>query len=617
MNTSAAQGAASHLAPLAALPAGTRLQEFEIKSVIGEGGFGIVYCAHDTLLGREVAIKEYLPVSHATRQADGSVVASSERQRQTFEKALRSFVSEARMLARFKHPALVEILRFWEAQGTAYMVMPYYQGRSLHALIQEGFRFTDSASLEGFLAPLLDGLAQLHSVNCYHRDISSDNILILENGQPLLLDFGAARSLLIDEAQAATVILKPGFAPIEQYSEDASIAPQGPWTDLYALSAVAYQAITGMMPAVSVARIIRDPLTPLADIAPPGIVRSLLTAIDLGLRVAPGERPQSVQAFCQLMGTLALDKTKPLQPPVVTQALKQTLGASSPETRQIQAHAAKTVLFQEALESVPAAPQQKGKQRMLLLGLLLILALLGALYWGLLLRHDEPEQPVQDEEAASLSEQVAEPTLPDESITFAEEDPASEKQATETETETEFFDQPPIQDEGFIDNPWFDEVPLEVDKPIIAPEQDFEIPTQPWYPPENVQQEAGIDSPRERVNEPPKQTPKTQPLRPQAPPPVIKPPRIPQVTPEKPKEPALPKKATVHVCADPAGDIYVNGELRAASSRRFQFQAEPGALALEVEIRYPSLATKKFAPFGGIVEAGVIYRFNKQECPSD
>lgn len=287
--------------PVNALAAGARLQEFEIRSVIGEGGFGIVYLAFDTLLEREVAIKEYLPVSHATRSADGLVTASSTRRQETFEKGLRCFVSEARMLARFKHPALVEVLRFWEENGTAYMVMPYYRGRPLSQLIREGFRIGDTDTMLAFLSPLLDGLSILHAAHCYHRDISTDNILILDDGSPLLLDFGAARSILVDKSDVSTVILKPGFAPIEQYSEDRSVAPQGAWTDLYALSAVAYQVVTGVMPVVSVARIIRDPLTPLVNVAPEGLSRALRAAIDAGLCVKPDQRPQSVAAFLALI----------------------------------------------------------------------------------------------------------------------------------------------------------------------------------------------------------------------------------------------------------------------------------------------------------------------------
>ncbi|NMG71300.1 serine/threonine protein kinase [Parazoarcus communis] len=287
--------------PANALPSGARLQEFEVRAVIGEGGFGIVYQAFDTLLERDVAIKEYLPVSHAVRTPDGAVVSSSARQQDTFEKGLRCFMSEARMLARFKHPALVEILRFWEEKGTAYMVMPLYRGRPLSQLVQEGFRIQDGVAMTAILSPLLDGLATLHAVDCYHRDISTDNILILEDGSPLLLDFGAARRILVDKSEVSTVILKPGFAPIEQYSEDGSIAPQGAWTDLYALSAVAYQLVTGEMPVVSVARIIRDPLVPLSARAPAGFPEGLQAAIDAGLRVNPELRPQSIAAFVAIM----------------------------------------------------------------------------------------------------------------------------------------------------------------------------------------------------------------------------------------------------------------------------------------------------------------------------
>ncbi len=333
MDTTQSRGTLRSPAPVNALPAGARLQEFEVRSVIGEGGFGIVYLAYDTLLEREIAIKEYLPVSHARRMDDGRVVPSGERQRQTFEKGLRCFVSEARMLARFKHSALVEVLRFWEEQGTAYMVMPYYRGQPLSVRIQAGFRIRDSAGMEAFLAPLLDGLALLHAANCYHRDISTSNILMLEDGQPLLLDFGAARNILVDQSDVSTVILKPGFAPIEQYSEDNRIAPQGAWTDLYALSAVAYQLITGAMPTVSVARIVRDPLLPLAQIAPPGFSPTLLAAIDAGLHVSPGQRPQSVEAFLGLMhaGDPIVGPRMRAMEAVLPVAMEQTLPAAAGE----------------------------------------------------------------------------------------------------------------------------------------------------------------------------------------------------------------------------------------------------------------------------------------------
>lgn len=291
-------------APANSLPVGTRMHEYEIKAVIGEGGFGIVYLATDLNLGREVAIKEYLPISHAMRLDQYQVQARTPEQQMLFDKGLQSFVAEARILAQFRNPNLVEVMRFWEGNGTAYIVMPYYKGKTLRELVQKGFRATDRASLFNLLLPLLNGLEQVHGAGCYHRDISPDNIVVLPDGSPLLLDFGAARHEIISQADSSTVILKPGFAPIEQYGGRETASQQGPWSDIYALSAVAYQLITGGMPPSSVARIMRDPLQPLAQQASGlGLPWAVLKAIDEGLQVQPQDRPQSIAQFRELLLT--------------------------------------------------------------------------------------------------------------------------------------------------------------------------------------------------------------------------------------------------------------------------------------------------------------------------
>ncbi len=287
--------------PASSLPMGWRLHEYEIKSVLGEGGFGIVYLARDTLLGRDVAIKEFLPVSHATRYETHRVRARTQEHQVLFDKGMQSFVAEARILAQFRNRNLVEVLRFWEGNGTAYLVMPYYQGRTLRELIQKGYRSTTKGELLSILLPLMQGLDQVHEVGCYHRDISPDNIMILSDGSPLLLDFGAARHEIISQADYSTVILKPGFAPIEQYGGSETAAQQGSWTDVYALCAVAYQMITGNTPPVSVARIMRDPLVPLRDLA--GQLQlpvHVLEAIDAGLKIQPQDRPQSMKDLRRL-----------------------------------------------------------------------------------------------------------------------------------------------------------------------------------------------------------------------------------------------------------------------------------------------------------------------------
>jgi serine/threonine protein kinase len=281
------------------LPAGCQLHEFKIEQVIGEGGFGIVYLAQDTQLHRTVAVKEYVPHALATRAFDNSLALRSERHRETFQLGLSSFVNEARLLASFDHPSLVKVYRFWEQNGTAYMAMPYYRGPTLKVLLQNAPCAPDEAWLKKFLHPLLDALQVIHNSHCYHRDIAPDNILLLGSGtdyKPLLLDFGAARRVIQGATQNLTVILKPGYAPVEQYAEVASMK-QGPWTDIYALCAVLYAAITGQAPLPSVGRLIKDEMTPVSQQVKDQYSAAFLLAIDHGLAVRPEDRTQNVAAL--------------------------------------------------------------------------------------------------------------------------------------------------------------------------------------------------------------------------------------------------------------------------------------------------------------------------------
>ncbi|MET0540569.1 MAG: serine/threonine-protein kinase, partial [Variovorax sp.] len=282
-----------------ALPEGTMIEGFRIVRTIGEGGFGIVYLAWDAALERHVAIKEYMPSSLAVRSdAQYSVSVRSERYRDTFDAGLRSFVNEARLLARFDHPALVKVLRFWEANRTAYMAMPWYEGPTLKQTLAELKGRSTDEQLRAWLHPLLDALAVIHQENCFHRDISPDNILLTATG-PVLLDFGAARRAINDMTQAMTAVLKPGFAPIEQYGGDML---QGPWTDLYALGGVVHYAITGRPPPASVLRAVEDKLEPLSASHAGRFSRDLLAAVDNALAVRPEARPQDVAAFRAMLG---------------------------------------------------------------------------------------------------------------------------------------------------------------------------------------------------------------------------------------------------------------------------------------------------------------------------
>ena len=284
-----------------ALPIGTLLGEFEILGMIGEGGFGIVYEAYDQLLQRHVALKEYMPSALAAHTSAARVTVKSSRHVETFQTGLRSFVNEARLLAQFDHPALVKVYRFWEGNGTAYMVMPYYHGKTLKQTLQAMPGPPDEAWLRHLLAPLLDALEVIHDAQCIHRDIAPDNILILDDGGPLLLDFGAARRAISGKTDAFTVIVKQHYAPIEQYAEVPSMR-QGPWTDLYALASVVYFAITGKLPTAAVTRHIADTHTPLAQAAAGRYSPGFLAALDQCLALTPEHRPQSVAELRHTLG---------------------------------------------------------------------------------------------------------------------------------------------------------------------------------------------------------------------------------------------------------------------------------------------------------------------------
>ncbi|MBY4950848.1 serine/threonine-protein kinase [Pantoea sp. DY-17] len=283
-----------------ALTAGYRFNEFEIKEVIGGGGFGIVYRAWDHQLERTIAIKEYMPVSLAVRAADMSLELRGERFHKLFTAGRNSFIQEARLLARFNHPGLLHVLRFWEENGTAYMGTLYYSGMTLKEWQITSPDSIDENWIRRLLPPLFGAIDTIHAAGYLHRDISLDNIQIQENQLPVLLDFGSARKEIGNLSDETEIMLKPGFAPIEQYSEEGEIE-QGPWTDIYALGAVLHNLITGHAPPVSVVRCIEDNYQPLVERKPEGYSLPLLHAIDCALAMKPADRPQSIDAFASLI----------------------------------------------------------------------------------------------------------------------------------------------------------------------------------------------------------------------------------------------------------------------------------------------------------------------------
>jgi serine/threonine protein kinase len=277
--------------PHDALPHGTRFGEFEIIRVLGVGGFGVVYLANDYSLERQVALKEYMPASLAVRGEGSRITLRSESLAETYAVGLRSFVNEARLLARFDHPSLVKVYRFWEDNGTAYMVMPFLRGMTLRDARRGMARAPDEAWIRSVIDPLLGALEALHREGVYHRDIAPDNILLPPEGAPILLDFGAARQILTMEAARFQPMYTPGFAAPELYGKHSDL---GPWTDIYSLGATLYACMAGMPPQEANQREKEDRMGESISRLRATYTNGLVDLVEWCLRLTPSERPQSV-----------------------------------------------------------------------------------------------------------------------------------------------------------------------------------------------------------------------------------------------------------------------------------------------------------------------------------
>lgn len=272
------------------LPAGTRLRNYELLSVLGHGGFGITYYARDTTLGREVAVKEYLPTTLALRENGTTVVPRSTQFAEDFIWGRERFLEEARILATLEGaPAVVRVYDFLEANGTAYMVMGLARGDTLDQRLKRDGKLAPEV-IGRLLERLLDGLEAVHNAGFLHRDVKPANVILDASNNPTLIDFGASRASMADRTAAMTAIFTPRYAAAEQLTSDK----QGPWTDIYGLSATLYHAITGKAPPSSLERALNDAYEPLAKLAPEGYAPSLLQGIDAGLTVRAKDRPQKI-----------------------------------------------------------------------------------------------------------------------------------------------------------------------------------------------------------------------------------------------------------------------------------------------------------------------------------
>ncbi len=275
--------------------------------VLGFGGFGMTYLGFDHNLDKAVAIKEYLPSDIATRTGDNSVAPQASQFRDDFEWGLDRFLDEARTLARFDHRHIIKVHRYFQAHGTAYIVMEYAEGETLSSFLQSRGTLSE-AELEDIVYPILDGLEVVHRADFLHRDIKPGNIIIrAEDHSPVLLDFGAARQAIGSRSRSVTSIITPGYAPIEQYSTRDD---QGPWTDIYALGAVCYQALTGQVPDDATDRMRNDPLIPVSARCAGQASAGFLSAIDSALQVNEEDRPQSIAEW-----RVMLEDEEPPPPP--------------------------------------------------------------------------------------------------------------------------------------------------------------------------------------------------------------------------------------------------------------------------------------------------------------
>lgn len=290
---------------LTTLPIGYELDCYTIKRILGQGGFGITYLATDSSLDRDVAIKEFMPQSMATRSEDYTLqsLGDEEDSTCTLEWGLERFIREAKTLSKFNHPNIVRVHTVFEANNTAYMVMSYEEGISFQERVKKGQ--PSEEELTDMVMGILDGLEGMHAEGFIHRDVKPGNIFIRKDGSALLLDFGSARQAIGEATMTLTKVASPGYAPFEQYYGRSDM--QGPWTDIYGLGATLYRAITGEAPVDATFRNrssgeeaiqeIVDILDKHNDKYSPFFLR----AVEHAIRTNHKERPQTVAEWRQML----------------------------------------------------------------------------------------------------------------------------------------------------------------------------------------------------------------------------------------------------------------------------------------------------------------------------
>jgi len=334
---------------LLALPIGTELAgDYRIRQVLGAGGFGITYLAEETPLNRGVAIKEYFPSDFAAREGTTLVRSKSQGADEDYQWGLDRFIEEAQALATFDHANIVRVYRYFRQNNTGYMVLKLEEGTSFKVWLERLGRRPRQEELDGITGPLLDALELIHAGSFLHRDIAPDNIMIRPDGSPVLIDFGSARREVASHMRTMSVLVKPGYSPVEQYAQEGK--RQGPWSDIYALAATLYHAVAGKRPADAPARMQTDDLVPAVTAAVGSYRRSFLEAIDAALALSIEKRPQSIAEWRPMLLGQAPFKRKPAPDPKAP--VKTTKGPSG--TRKLDDAPAPIRLKPRKVEPPPA-----------------------------------------------------------------------------------------------------------------------------------------------------------------------------------------------------------------------------------------------------------------------
>ena len=346
---------------------GTRLiGRYIIEGVLGQGGFGITYLGIDELHEKKVAIKEFFPQGIVTRNIEyqDTVTVTFVGEKENYEKGKERFLKEARTMAKFsKDEGIVKALDFFEINNTAYIVMEYLEGITLKQYLRENQRIAPEDLIE-LLVPLIESLDEIHSQGMIHRDISPDNIMVLPDGRIKLMDFGAARDYTEFGEKSLSIVLKPGYAPPEQYQTHGI---QGPWTDIYALCATMYKCITGENPPDAIERVMEDHLKKISEFGI-AIPPQEEAAIIKGMSVSAQDRYQDIKDFCEdLYGgyeetSLPENKESEIKPDLIKENAEDKINTSAEETPESESVASEEAVEAEkesAKENMEAVSQKK------------------------------------------------------------------------------------------------------------------------------------------------------------------------------------------------------------------------------------------------------------------